>query len=90
MNLVEYYMQWNAYRLAHPNRYVGEVLKFIREVEEDLTEGTCACGSKEDALREFERFVRAFSHATIIGRVRERISQIGTGKSNMRWRCVSG
>jgi hypothetical protein len=90
MRLIKYYTVWNIYRLAHPKTYTGEALEFIRKVEYSLTEGTCACGSKEDALREFEKFILTFPHATVTKRVRERINQIKNGRSGIRWKCISG
>jgi hypothetical protein len=90
MSLVDSYKQWDAYGNKYANRYANEVKDFIRDIEEELTNGTCACEGKEAVLREFAAFIRAFPRSRITTRVRERIRQIQEGKSDMRWHCISG
>jgi hypothetical protein len=89
MSLVASFRTWNTYRQNYPKRYSAEVMKFVRDLEFNLAEGTCACGGREDALREFERFVREFPNTTITKRVHERIDQIRNGTSGIRWQCIN-
>ncbi len=67
-----------------------EVQKIIRNLEYDLTEGTCACGGVEEVVQEFQAFVRVFPHSILAKRLRERIDQIKKGKSDIRWMCING
>jgi hypothetical protein len=90
MSLVDAYRTWSSYRQNHPNRYSEEVQNIIKDLEENLTEGTCSCGRAPGAVQEFEAFVRAFPNSLSSKRLRVRINQIKKGKSNIRWKCISG
>lgn len=90
MSLVDTYTLWNAYSNKYPTRYQKEVMNFIREVEDDLAEGTCACDDKKSGLREFEAFIRRHPRAKIATRLRERVNQIRQGKNDIREHCHSG
>lgn len=90
LSLVDTYKVWDTYREKYPTRYPQEVTKFVRDIEDDLTEGTCACDDKEAVLREFAAFGRAFPRAKISVRLREKFDQIRQGKSDIREHCVSG
>ena len=89
LSMVDSYTQWIKYGNKFPTRYSKEVMNYIRNIEEDITSGTCACDDKESALREFEAFIRAFPQARIATRVRERIDQIHQGKSDIRANCIN-
>jgi len=52
LSLVETYGRWTAFRTEHPKRYSAEVAVFLRRVEEELTEGNCACEGKDAVLSE--------------------------------------
>jgi hypothetical protein len=90
MSLVDTYTLWDTYSKKYPTRYPKEVMSFIRDIEDDLTESTCACDDKESVLREFETFIRAFPRARITARLREKVNQIHQGKSDIREHCLSG
>ena len=90
MSLVDCYARWVAYDKKYPNRYASEVKNFLRDIEDVLATGTCACEGKEAVLRELEAFVRAFPSARITMLVRERMNQIREGKSDIRFHCISG
>jgi len=90
MSLVSSYAMWNAYRLRHPKRYSSEVQTILKDLEEDLTTGTCACGEKNEVIKEFQEFIRLFPRSILAKRLQERLDQIRSGKSHMRWRCISG
>lgn len=90
MSLVNSYAMWDAYRLRHPKRYSGEVQTILKDLEDDLAAGTCACGEKNEVIKEFQEFIRAFPRSILAKRLQERLDQIRAGKSNMRWRCISG
>jgi hypothetical protein len=90
MSLVNSYAMWSTYRLNHPRRYSGEVQAILKDLEEDLSAGTCACGEKDEVIREFKEFIRAFPRSILAKRLHDRLDQIEAGKSNIRWGCISG
>jgi hypothetical protein len=90
MSLVNSYAIWDAYRIRHPKRYSGEVQTILKDLEEDLAAGTCVCGEKNEVMKEFQEFIRAFPSSILAKRLQERLDQIRAGKSNMRWHCISG
>ncbi len=81
---------WNTYRLNHPTNYPSEVKTILHELEEDLAKGTCACGREQETIQEFQEFVRTFPNLPVSRRLLERIDQIKKGKSDIRWKCISG
>lgn len=89
LSMVDSYSQWIKYRNKYPTRYQKEVTNLIRNIEDDITSGTCACDDKKSALREFEAFIAAFPHEKIAARIRERIEQIHKGKSDIRENCIN-
>lgn len=87
--MVDSYRQWVKYNNKYPTRYTKDVMNHIRDIEEDFSDGTCACDDKKSVLREFEAFAQAFPLSKITPRVRERIHQIQQGKSDIREHCVN-
>jgi hypothetical protein len=90
MSLVNSYATWNSYRLKYPKRYPGEVRNILEDLAEYLTTGTCACSGKDEAIREFQGFIRTFPRSILVKRLQDRLDQINAGKSNIRWGCISG
>jgi len=90
MSLVGTYQMWNSYQQKHPNRYSEEVQRIVMDLTQKPTEGTCACGQDQEAVQEFQEFVRAFPNSAVSKRLRERIDQIKKGTSGIRWKCISG
>jgi hypothetical protein len=90
LELVRSYRLWARFRRSHPRRYEDRVEHFLTDVEETLTRGTCACGGKEETLREFRAFVGEFPSTPIAPQVRERIKALETGTSDIRYHCISG
>jgi hypothetical protein len=90
MSLVDTYTLWDTYSNKYPTRYSKEVMSFIRDIEDALTEWTCACDDKESVTRELKAFIQKFPSAKISKRLRERVDQIHQGKSKIREHCLSG
>ena len=84
MSLVDTYARWDAYSKKYPTRYPKEVMNFIRNVEDDLSDGTCSCNDKKSAVQEFNAYIQAFPRAKIAARLHERVDQIQQGKSDIR------
>ena len=89
LSMVDSFSQWKNYSQKYPNRYQKEVLNSLKEIEDDITSGTCACGDKQSALREFEAFVKLYPNEKITKRIRERVEQIHRGESDIRENCIN-
>lgn len=90
ISLADTYARWRDYGNKFPTHYVAEVANFIRSVEDELAEGTCACGNKESVVKEFQAVIQAYPQAKIALRLRKRINQIQQGESDIREYCHSG
>lgn len=88
--LVQRYAGWRKFRAANPGRYKAAVTQRLRDIEEAAADATCACGTKESARTELERFVKAFPDALFVPRIRRRIEALSRGASVMRFNCLSG
>jgi hypothetical protein len=88
--LVDAYRAWSDFQRRFPNRYRARSKAQIDEVSTELTESTCACGDSASVEREMQEFLRAFSGASIAAAVRDRLRALGTPRSKIRLRCLSG
>lgn len=88
--LVQRYAGWRKFRAANPGRYKAAVTQRLREIEEAAADATCACGTKESARTELERFVKAFPDSLVTPRIRRRIEALRSGASLMQFNCESG
>jgi len=88
--LVARYAGWRAYRAKYPDAYRAGVAARLADIEEEVTQSSCACGSREDVLRELRQFAAQFPDAPVAKRVRARIRELQRSKSNIRLHCMSG
>lgn len=88
--LVDAYRAWSSFQRRFPNRYRARSSEELASIGTELTESTCACGDRGSVEREMRQFVRVFPKAAIAAAVRERLSGLAGGRSNIRLRCLSG
>lgn len=88
--LVESYARWTAFRQQFPKQYLREVEQLLVDLDDTLTEETCACGSAEDVVKEFSAFVKELPDAEITPRVRERLEKVRQGTSDITFGCRGG
>jgi hypothetical protein len=88
-DLVRLYGEWTRYKLEFPRAYANFVKERLEEIENQLTEGMCACYGREDVLREFTAFVKTFPDAKITAKIQQRIQEIENNASEMRFNCTS-
>ena len=90
LELVRCYRLLTRFRTLHPNRYRDRIDRLLEPLEEDLTSGDCPCGVREDVVYELRAFLSEFPKAPIAPSIRERLTQIETGKLSIRDHCSPG
>lgn len=88
--LVERYGGWLLFRSSYPGRYSESVGAEIEAIEQEMTEGSCACGTQEEFVRELAKFAGRFPLSPATARIRARIQEIGRGRATVRFHCASG
>lgn len=56
----ELYEDWARYARLHPQDYRSSVQQMLRDFEEVVSLGTCACGDRDSVIRELRGFVKRF------------------------------
>jgi hypothetical protein len=87
--LVSRYAGWRRFQMRHPRNYRRGTAERIGDLEEHLTESTCACGSREDVLRDIEEFVKRFPGTRVAKKIRSRLKALRDGQSDIRFNCLS-
>ena len=87
--LVRAYESWSIYQQAYPHRYSAPVAKLLNDLQNELLEGSCACGSKEETLLELQEFVRTFPQASLTPKVQQRLRAIELDQSGIRFHCLA-
>jgi hypothetical protein len=88
-SLTKLYGEALRYKKVHPGSYKAEVDKEIEEILSQFLAGTCACGSQEDALKEFRLFLQSFPSDKNAPAIRKRMQKI-TKNQDFRFDCQSG
>jgi len=58
--LTELYEDWARYARLHPDDYRPLVQQMLRDFEEVVSLGTCACGDRDSVIRELRGFIKRF------------------------------
>lgn len=88
--LIERYRDWRRFRERHPDAYVAAVAHELQEIEREMADSTCACGSREEVRASLRTFANVFADSPASSRVKERLSALDNGHSDIRFACVSG
>jgi len=88
--LVERYGGWLLFRSSYPGRYSETVGSEIEAIEREMTEGSCACGTQEEFVRELAKFAERFPVSPATPKIRERIQEIRQGRATVRFHCAPG
>jgi hypothetical protein len=89
-SLVDSYRQWRRFRSRFPRAYAPFVARGLADVEEQVTESSCACGSAEETARGLDEFAAAFPDSRASAAASHRSRAILRHQSAIRFRCVSG
>jgi hypothetical protein len=87
LSLVETYGVWAQFKQRFPTRYQDAVSDETEAIFELLTDGTCACGSIPDVVRELTAFNTRFSSSPVTTEVESRLRDLAAGPSGIRASC---
>jgi hypothetical protein len=87
--LVARYAGWMAFQRAY-RAYTKHVRAELDEIEDIVAQDTCACGDRDETLRELQEFATRFPRTSSRLNLRDRIRAIERGESVMRFHCHSG
>lgn len=74
--LPKLYADWQGFAKAHPQAYTDFTVQTLRDLEEAVGLGVCACGDERSVIRELKGFVRRFPQTPVAGQVRERLKEL--------------
>jgi hypothetical protein len=70
------YVQWSAFARKNPHAYAEFTQQTLRDLEEAVGLGVCACGDANSVVRELKGFVRRFPQTTVADQVRARLQEL--------------
>ena len=74
-----------------PDRYMSDVSRERDAVADEIAASTCACGDTASVVGELERIAAALRPVDpIYALVRERLTALNDGRSEIRFGCLSG
>lgn len=72
----ELYEGWSSYARSYPKAYSAAVQQYLRDLEEAVALGTCACGDAKSVQTEQREFLRRFPKNPMQKEIRLRMLQI--------------
>jgi hypothetical protein len=81
------YRGWHGYRKAHPAAYRAAATQQLKDLEEAVALGTCACKDIESVLAEQRGFLKAFPATPVAGQIRARMRQLKTDPEALPVNC---
>lgn len=85
--MVSLYRGWLDFRTRYPDKYENEAQGEIDSLDAELASGICACGSQKETVAGLQAFVTAFPDLPAAAKLRNRIAEIGGGRSKFRFNC---
>lgn len=70
------YLGWTAFRREYPDSYVSYAEQSVKDLEEVVELGTCACGSADSVEHELSGFLRQFPKSPAVPGVLARLQQL--------------
>ncbi|MGH8506686.1 MAG: hypothetical protein ACRETM_12095 [Stenotrophobium sp.] len=77
-SLTELYESWSSYARRYPQDYTRTVQQNIKDIEDTVALGTCACGNAASVAREESRFIKRFPDSPVTADARRRLREIRT------------
>ena len=74
----------------YPSAYKRDIDEAIEQIRDELTVSNCACGGMDSVIKEFELFIATLPADDLTPVVRQRLSNVKSRKSTMRFSCISG
>ncbi|MDP9140120.1 MAG: hypothetical protein M3O62_04915 [Pseudomonadota bacterium] len=70
------YSEWSQYASAHPQAYTAFAMQTLRDLEEVVELGTCACGAVDSVKRELSAFIDQFPKSAAQPKVQLRLDEL--------------
>lgn len=70
------YTQWRDYAARYPQAYVSHTQQTLRDLEEAVALGVCACGDTASVERELSGFVKQFPQTPVAADIRKRLIEL--------------
>lgn len=70
------YLAWTDFRVAFPQAYVEHATQFVKDLEETVTLGTCACGDQNSVEHELSGFLTLFPQTPATPGIVARLQQL--------------
>lgn len=72
----ELYADWRGFVARYPQAYTGFARQTVRDLEEAVALGVCACGDEDSVTRELQDFVRRFPDTAVADQVHGRLVEL--------------
>lgn len=86
-SLTELYESWRNYARRYPQDYSKTVQQNIKDIEDTVALGTCACGSAASVANEESRFIKRFPDSPVTADARRRLHEIRTKTMKLPIAC---
>lgn len=83
--LPDLYASWGKYAATYPAAYADFTQQTLRDLEEAVALGVCACGDERSVQNELRGFVSRFPETPVAGQIRARLKEL---KENRNLRPV--
>lgn len=74
--LPDLYANWSHYAATYPTAYTGFAQQTLRDLEEVMVLGVCACGDERSVQNELKGFVARFPDITVAEQIRARLKEL--------------
>lgn len=85
--LPEVYESWLGYTRKFPGAYALFAPQVVKDVEEMMTLGTCACADEASVMSELRGFLKRFPQNPVAAQVRARLKQLRDDPHQLPVRC---
>lgn len=86
--LPEVYESWGAYARRYPKTFLGFAEQVVRDVEEIMELGTCACADEASVSQELTQFLRRYPQTPVASKIRARLKQLREDPDQRPVRCL--
>lgn len=85
--LPELYAGWRDYARRYPEAYIEFTNQTLRDLEEAVGLGVCACGDERSVERELKGFVKRFPNTPVAPQIRGRLQELKEDPNLRPVRC---
>lgn len=70
------YTRWQAYAKTYPEAYAAFAQQTLKDLEEAVGLGVCACGDARSVTRELKGFLQRFPQTPVADQIRDRLQEL--------------